>query len=820
MADIAGTGGDDTLDGTGGDDAIHGFSGDDTIRGYAGDDTLSGDDGDDTLRGGYGNDWFYGGEGIDTYFGGAGYDTLDYTYVDSYFYEPLTDDIIIDFDSGTASFGGIVETFTGIEAFWLGSGNDTYYGGAGEDVVYGGYGNDLLIGGDGDDYLNGWSGTNTLIGGDGNDTLVGRDGDETIDAGAGDDYVDFFSDDGYFTASVKGGDGNDTIRVDVVPSENNFIYFGSTISGFENLHAVFYESPDWTYQHLRMQFDAEFFLNNSIASVTSVAHDAEGRNFSFEVYMDDETTVDLFAIQFDENWIPYDPDTGLGDVVNIYGDGSDERMIGSETNDVFNGDGGHDTFYGGEGVDTYNGGDGSDTINFLYVNGASGELMDDDITLDVAAGTASFGGIVETFTSIEHFSLGAGNDTYLGGAGYEVAYGYDGNDTLYGYDGDDLLDGGNGNDALFGGAGNDVLFAGFGTDTVRGGGGDDLFFYYSHNYHVSDKIRGGAGYDTLRIGVYPNHDASVYFDSSVSGIEALSVLFYGEEEAGTLDWIFEAEFFRDTAISSVSVHPSGSQDRYVDITVFMHDETQLDLSALQFDEGWNGGSTIGNYDVFIAGDRSSETITASSLRDIISGAGGNDVIDGAGGNDVIDGGTGNDHIFGGDGMDRLIAGGGSDKLLGGKGADTYVLTADGIADTISDFDYREDHIEIVRAGGLQGMSDLTITQDGQDVLITGQGLELRLYDTPAEALHAGHFVFVDDTDDSFLAIPETGGNPAESQSVAKPVVFEDFLPDGLPEPAEQGATHPVLPVDYELDANDHWVITPGDSPLDPGWFLG
>ncbi|WP_375210164.1 hypothetical protein [Hyphomonas jannaschiana] len=219
------------------------------------------------------------------------------------------------------------------------------------------------------------------------------------------------------------------------------------------------------------------------------------------------------------------------------------------------------------------------------------------------------------------------------------------------------------------------------------------------------------------------------------------------------------------------------------------------------------------------GSDGAEHLDGSSLDDFIRGFAGDDYLTGLSGDDDLFGGTGNDHILGGDGLDRLIAGGGSDKMLGGKGADTFVLTADGIADTISDFDFREDHIEIVRADGLQGMSDLTITQDGRDVVITGQGLEVRLYDTSAEALHAGHFVFVDDIDDSFIALPEPANNAAEAQAVDKPVVFEDLFPDGLPEPADQVAIHPVLTVDYELDAHDHWVITPGDTPLDPGWFL-
>ncbi|WP_284267022.1 calcium-binding protein, partial [Roseicyclus amphidinii] len=102
-------------------------------------------------------------------------------------------------------------TFSEIESFELGSGDDTVDGsaatdgilvdgGAGNDDVAGGLGNDTLAGGDGNDSLAGGAGDDTLAGGAGNDTLDGGTGNDAIAVGGGD--------------SGLGGDGDDTFTVD------------------------------------------------------------------------------------------------------------------------------------------------------------------------------------------------------------------------------------------------------------------------------------------------------------------------------------------------------------------------------------------------------------------------------------------------------------------------------------------------------------------------------------------------------------------------------------------------------------------------------
>ena len=206
---IAGDDAANTLDGLAGDDTIDGGAGDDVISGGAGNDILAGGAGDDLLRGGAGND------SVD---GGAGFDTLDLS--------DATGVITLDTAAGKVSGTGIgSDTFTSIEAFRFGAGNDVvtggngdenFDGGAGNDTLKGGAGDDQLAGGDGNDTVDGGSGDDVVAGGAGDDILKGGSGDDTVDGGDGVDNIDAGSGDDIVSAGagndiVVGGSGDDVI---------------------------------------------------------------------------------------------------------------------------------------------------------------------------------------------------------------------------------------------------------------------------------------------------------------------------------------------------------------------------------------------------------------------------------------------------------------------------------------------------------------------------------------------------------------------------------------------------------------------------------
>ena len=261
------TAGDDVLTGTDGDDTIDGLEGNDEISGLAGNDALIGASGNDTLTGGAGDDVLVGGGGTDIIDGGDGIDTNSFEGIGSGVTATLAAD-----GTGTADYGMVNETFTGIENLTGTDNNDvltatgaaanTIFGGAGDDIIAGGGGTDILDGGEGndtnsfvgiggdvtaslvdgtasygmvnetftnfenltgsvgDDNLTGDAGANVLDGAEGDDTLTGGAGNDTLDGGDGFDTVTFLdvadnisvtdNGDGTFTAS-SALDGVNTI---------------------------------------------------------------------------------------------------------------------------------------------------------------------------------------------------------------------------------------------------------------------------------------------------------------------------------------------------------------------------------------------------------------------------------------------------------------------------------------------------------------------------------------------------------------------------------------------------------------------------------
>jgi Ca2+-binding RTX toxin-like protein len=100
--------------------------------------------------------------------------------------------------------------------------------------------------------------------------------------------------------------------------------------------------------------------------------------------------------------------------------------------------------------------------------------------------------------------------------------------------------------------------------------------------------------------------------------------------------------------------------------------------------------TMGGFD----GD---DTLKGRKGDDTLRGLDGNDAIGGGAGNDVLLGGKGSDALDGGAGDDWLDGGTARNCLTGGGGHDTFVFTAPGEPDTITDF-ARGDSIALGFAG--------------------------------------------------------------------------------------------------------------------------
>jgi Ca2+-binding RTX toxin-like protein len=172
---------------TSGGDLIETFTGIEAAVGTSQDDALIGTDADNHLTGHLGDDWIVGGDGDDTFFqtvvfidevdrlfGGtpgadSGFDTIDYS--------PSLEGVIVQLTGyATRAFdGGLLATFSGIEA------------------AVGTIADDALIGTAGDNRLEGGQGADWLVGGAGNDTFV-QGVDASVDrifGDAGTDTLDY-----------------------------------------------------------------------------------------------------------------------------------------------------------------------------------------------------------------------------------------------------------------------------------------------------------------------------------------------------------------------------------------------------------------------------------------------------------------------------------------------------------------------------------------------------------------------------------------------------------------------------------------------------
>ena len=400
-----------------------------------------------------------------------------------------------------------------------------------------------------------------------------------------------------------------------------------------------------------------------------------------------------------------------------------DRFFGME---IFKGGSGDDTFIGGPGDHTIDGGAGTDTLDY------SAATTSVQFNLATNKATNAFNGPppfnppgIDTFSNIELFKGGSGNDTFIGGPGNHSIDGGGGGSNLLDYSAAttgvefDLINGFAYNN--FGGPAVTVDHF-FNVQSFRGGSGNDTFIGGPGN----DTFEGGPGADMLNGG---------------GGINALS---YEHSSAAVL----------------------------------------INLGNGLALGGDAQGDSISNFQGVI-GSSFNDAIFGSGLNDVIEGKGGADYLDGSGGVNTLvyatssagvlinlgngqalggdaQGDTfvnftnvvGSDHddaLFGDGNANTLTGLGGNDYLYGNGGNDIFLFMRDTAGlitfgqDTIGDFTIGQDQIAIDKTifadfAGLQSH----MAQNGANTVITvAAGIDtITLQNVQLANLHASDFLFV------------------------------------------------------------------------------
>ena len=723
---------DDTLTGGAGDDSLLGSEGVDDLSGEAGNDTLNGGTGADALSGGddadvfefsdgFGADVVTGGEGVTT---GSDLDTLDFSDLSNAASVTFTGD-----EAGTATDGVDTLSFIEIEAATGSDQGDTFDagattagvtldGGAGGDTLIGGTGADTLIGGADADVFrlsNGFGG-DTITGGEtGTDSdtidMTGVSNDTTLDLSGTDPEAGTINDgSGLLTFAevelIQLGSGRDTLILGGSDSQ--------TVAGFDATDSGDGSAFD--------QVDVSGLLDDSgnpVSTEDVAVSDTNGDGTGDAILtFPDGTALTLLGVPTSAVSTPAQlvaigippatssdfivSGTGGDDTINLgYTGDTDGDLIDNSdfptnsNNDIVEAGAGDDEIDAGTGDDTIFGEGGDDEIfldvsldNDSITGGETGETegdridfstISDDITITFTGdetGTLTDGVNTTSFSEIERFQMGTGNDSVIGSFEAENIIGNFGDDTILGGGGDDTIFSGCDDDSVVGGAGNDSLLTSSGADIVEGGIGDDIIDVGAGDGEQDTVVlTDGSGSDVISSFEAPTDlGGGVYAGNDLLDVTGLNDL--SGNPVNTSD-VTVTDSAGDGTGDAILTFPNGEQITLVGVTV---------AEVLSPEQLAAMGIPLAPGDFIVEGSALGETIDAGyagdpngDFVDNGDGIGGSqdDTILAFGGDDTVTAGLGDDSVLGDTGDDSLSGEGGSDTLIGGDGADVLLGGTDG-----------------------------------------------------------------------------------------------------------------------------------------------
>lgn len=293
-----------------------------------------------------------------------------------------------------------------------------------------------------------------------------------------------------------------------------------------------------------------------------------------------------------------------------------------------------------------------------------------------------------------------------------------------------------------------------GVDTLRGGAGDEIVIIPSNNANLagSDIIAMGGGIDTLRFDRALDVSLAPARLTGISGVDvfdmtaASSIIFsisdaeVRQSDAANLTLLFSAS---PVTLDLRSLSPGTGQI----ILSGSGPVTLMDAArqSVTIADGVNGTVTGGNQRDSLTGGSGNDVLNGLAGDDVLSGAGGADSLRGGDGQDALSGGAGNDTLDGGAGFDVLSGGGDSNVVTGGSESDLFVVSAAETL-TITDFAVTDRYERIdLRALGTTAFSQLAITTQGADTLVSIGRIPVVRLQGMTTPLTADNFVFAGDS---------------------------------------------------------------------------
>ena len=374
-------------------------------------------------------------------------------------------------------------------------------------------------------------------------------------------------------------------------------------------------------------------------------------------------------------------DNGISPANEVFGEGGNDILIGSNATDNLYGGSGDDVMSGWLGSDSYEPGEGADTVTAdqtdanpeyegdvvrMVPDGAADDIsgnsgytrvlfIDTSLPLTISLDGVANDGASGEADNIHHLNSvtgGSGNDVLT--AGDDVPAG-----VLDGYDGNDTLIAGTAADYFSGGAGTDVVDArasGLGRTVVMGGNDRPPGSTFLTSV---EEFLGGSGAD----------DVTVSGDLGGEGWLVRPGLGNDTVHLNRPGAIYLAEPGADGK-DTISGSGAGATASYALRTAAQ----RISLDGIANDGAGTEGDNVTTSLHSVLGGAAGDTLIGSDAGETLNGGLGNDTLSAGKGQDLELGGAGNDTFLEGSTAN------GSDQLRGGSGTDTvsYAVRSAGV----------------------------------------------------------------------------------------------------------------------------------------------